>query len=187
MPANGHLLPCLSDSLSACRVVSVVGRTCTVCSHPEREGIDGALVSGVSYRDIAARWPGITPSSLSRHKRDHISPALAAVQAEREAAGAASLVDRVESLIVRCENLLTTAEQGGQVTAALAAVREMRGLLELFGKASGELNERPEVTINLLASPEWLGVRDAVFGALTPYPEARAVVSGRLLELEAGL
>jgi len=34
-------------------------------------------------------------------------------------------------------------------------------------------------------TPEWLSVRDAVFGALTVYPEARAVVAGRLLELEA--
>jgi hypothetical protein len=42
------------------------------------------------------------------------------------------------------------------------------------------------VTVNVLASAEWLVVREAVFGALTPYPEARAVVSGHLLELEAG-
>jgi hypothetical protein len=163
-----------------------MARTCTICRHDEREAIDNALVRGVSLRDIAAQWQPLTASSLSRHRRDHLSPALAAVQAERVEQGAASLVDRVESLIGRTEGLLTAAEQDGRVTTALAAVRELRGLLDLYGKASGELDDRPQVTVNLLASPEWLSVRDAVLGALTGYPDARQVVAGRLLELGAG-
>ena len=161
-----------------------MGRSCTVCTHAERETIDHLLVSGVSYRDVAAQWPGLTPSSLSRHRRDHISPALAAMQAQREGDHTASLLERVESLISRTERLLEAAEQDGRVTTALAAVRELRGLLELLGKASGELDDRPQVTLNLLASPEWVEVRDVILGALVAHPDARSVVAGRLLELE---
>ena len=37
-----------------------------------------------------------------------------------------------------------------------------------------------------MASPEWLSVRDVILSALMQYPDARAAVSGRLPELEAG-
>ena len=162
----------------------MMGRTCSVCIHPERDSIDNELVSGTPYRDIERRWH-VSISALSRHRERHVSAALAAVQAEREHDAALSLLERVESLIERTERLLEAAESEGRVSAALAAVRERRGLLELLGKASGELDTRPQVTVNLLASPEWLSIREALFGALQTYPEARAVVAGRLLELEA--
>ncbi len=162
-----------------------MARGCTVCLHPEREAIDACLVSGRPLREIAGQW-GLSSSALHRHSQRHVSAALAAVQAEREAKGAASLLDRVEGLITRTEGLLTAAEQDGKVSAALAAVRELRGLLELLGKASGELDTRPVTVVNLQASPEWLELRAAIFMALQPYPEARAAVSGRLLELEPG-
>jgi hypothetical protein len=164
-----------------------MGRQCSICSHDEREAIDHLLVQGKPYREIAARY-GFTLSSLSRHRRAHLSPALARIHeaCQRDADHSASLVDRVEGLIARTEKLLSRAEQSGAVTTALAAVRELRGLTELYGKASGELDDRPQVTINLLACPEWLAVRAALFAALAEHPAARAAVAGRLLELEAG-
>jgi hypothetical protein len=162
------------------------GRACTICHHEARADIDDALVSGVPLRRIAATWPPVTMTSLQRHKQNHVSRALTAVHAERVEQGAATLLDRVEHLITRTERLLEAAEGEGRVSTALAAVRELRSLLELLGKASGELDDRPQVTVNLLASPEWLAVRDALFGALATYPEARSLVAGRLLALEAG-
>jgi hypothetical protein len=48
------------------------------------------------------------------------------------------------------------------------------------------VDDRPQVTLNLMASPKWLAVRDVILSALMAYPDARALVSGRLLELEAG-
>lgn len=162
-----------------------MGRTCTICTSDRRSEIDAALVSGTSYRSVAARY-GVATSALGRHRRAHLSAALVAVAAQRNEDHAATLVDRIERLIARTERLLTAAEQSGGVTTALAAVREMRELLRLMGAASGELNERPQVTVNLMASSEWLSVRGAILSALMAYPEARAAVSGRLLELEAG-
>ena len=106
--------------------------------------------------------------------------------AKREERRAASLLDQVAALIARTEALLTAAEDGGKASTALACVRELRGLVELQGKATGELASTPQVTINLMASAEYIAVRSAIFSALTQYPEARAAVAGSLLELEAG-
>jgi hypothetical protein len=87
-------------------------------------------------------------------------------------------------LIGVTSHILLTARQEGHPSTALAALRELRGQLELLGKATGELNDRPQVTINLLSSPEWLSVRSVIFSSLADYPDARAALSGRLLELE---
>lgn len=60
--------------------------------HPEREEIDLAIVSGVSQRTIASRW-FVSRAAVQRHALRHVSPALAAMQAEREARAAITLLE----------------------------------------------------------------------------------------------
>ena len=163
-----------------------MGGICTICTHPDRDAIDLAIVSGVSQRATARQWC-VSRDAVQRHALRHVSPALAAMQAEREREGATSLLNRVENLIGRTEKLLEAAEQDGKVSAALAAVRELRGLLELLGKASGELDTRPVTNvINLQTSPEWQQMRAVIFATLMQFPEAREVVTTKLRQLEAG-
>ena len=150
-----------------------IALSCSVCAHEDRDAIDAELVRGVSLRAIASAHPPLTHHAIGRHKRAHLSPALIAAHERRVERNAGSLLDRVEDLISRAERLLRAAERDGRASTALSAVRELRSLLELWGKATGELDDRPQITVNLLASPEWLSVRDAVFGALTAYPDAR--------------
>ncbi|NLG65270.1 MAG: hypothetical protein GX537_06660, partial [Actinobacteria bacterium] len=123
-----------------------MGRKCTICGHPGRAAIDAELTAGnVSVRRLAAQY-GVVTTSLRRHRDRHLSPALAAMREAEEAEREASLLQRIETLIERTERLLRAAEEDGRSQAALAAVRELRSLLELLGKASGELNDRPQVT-----------------------------------------
>jgi len=42
-----------------------------VCDHPERHGIDEALVSGTPYRSVAKRFE-LSESAVYRHKVDHL-------------------------------------------------------------------------------------------------------------------
>ncbi len=161
-------------------------RRCTICDHPERDALDHAIAAGTSYRRVALQW-GVSRDAIGRHAKRHLSPALAAMQVEREADEAKGLLQRTERLIERTERLLLAAEQDGKVASALSAVRELRGLLELLGKATGELRDAaPTVTVNLQTAPEWLEIRALIFAALTTYPEARAAVAGRLLQLGDG-
>ncbi len=52
----------------------------------------------------------------------------------------------------------------------------MRELLRLLGNASGELDDKPSVTVNLMAAPEWLSIRSRLVTALAPCPAARDAV-----------
>lgn len=157
----------------------MVGRACSLCAHEDREGVDEAIVLGGSLRDIARRF-GVSKDAVSRH-RAHVSPALSRLVAKRAAAGPKSALARLEELYGRASNVLDAAESEGKASLSLAAVRELRGIVEVLAKITGELDERPSVQVlNLATSDEWTALRALVMDALAPYPEARQAVASRL-------
>jgi hypothetical protein len=163
-------------------------RPCSACLHDERAAIDAAIVEGRSYRAIA-RQHGLSKDAVARHVA-HVSKALVSIAAQQETAGAETLLGRVESLIRRAEAFLAAAEKTGQVAQGLSAIREIRALLELLGKASGELKADGVnvslATINVLASPEITRYTTELLRALQPYPAARVAAAAalQLLDME---
>jgi hypothetical protein len=153
-------------------------RTCTICTHPQREDIDAALVAGQeSARRIAALFR-VSDDAITRH-RAHIPPALARAQAATEVARADTLLDQVRSLQTRTLDILSKAERAGDLRTAVSAIGQARGNLELLAKLVGELNETT-VNVALIASPEWTAVRAAVLRAVEPYPDARLALAEAL-------
>lgn len=167
-----------------------MARVCSVCSSPRRDRIDSELAGGESPAAIARRFR-VSEDALRRHKSNHLSPALARVAVERygqETARTAfeSVVDRVESLVGRLENLLTLAEQKGALTGGSNVAREIRQSLELIARLRGELDDRPMVTtVNVLATPEFAAAVTAILGATERYPDARIAIADALEELDA--
>ena len=166
-----------------------MARACTVCEHVERDSIDAALVCGEPMPAIAKRH-GVSRSAVQRHAKRHLSPALAAMQVEAERDAAKGLLQRTERLIERTERLLLAAEQDGKVSAALSAVAQLRPLLELLGKVTGEIKDTaPTVTVNLLSSPEILAALNVVYSELADHPDVRQRIAARLqperLQIEA--
>ena len=92
---------------------------------------------------------------------------------------AGALLDEVRGLHTRVLGILAKAEEAGDLRAATGAIREARSTIELLAKLTGQIDERPEVSIVL--SPEWLTIRVAILDALEPFPEARFAVGERLL------
>jgi len=165
-----------------------MGRPCSICSNPERAAIDDAIVSGTAYQEIACRY-GVGAGAVARHKASHLSPALQAMQADRELEDGASFLKRLESLMATTEAILSTAKGEGKVAAALAAVREMRGCLDLYARATGALKDQPLVSINLLTHPEAQSAIAIVLAELADHPEIRQRIAARLqpdrLQIEA--
>ena len=157
-------------------------RVCTVCTHPEHVAIDRALIAGEPYRVIAQRFAA-SPDAVLRHKQGrHLPVKLALAEEAKQVAEATDLLAEVRALRSKAYSLLLAAERQGDIRTALAGVREARACLELLAEMEGELDRRP--TINVLLSPEWQEVRAVLLDALRGYPDARTVVSARLLVLE---
>lgn len=158
-------------------------RRCTVCDHETRAGIDTALISGASLRDIAGRHD-VSKSALERHKARHLPTHLAKAKEAAEVARADGLLSQVRHLQDRTLCILNSSEEAGDLRTALAAIREARNNLELLAKLLGEIDEVPRV--NVLISAEWVAVRSALLEALAPYSDARAAAAAALLGLEGG-
>jgi hypothetical protein len=151
-------------------------RACTVCTHPELEAINRALVEGIPNRRIASHHD-VTERAVRNHKAGHLPAALAKAQEAEEVAKADDLLSDVRGLQGRALGILDKAEGAGELRTALGAIREARGNLELLAKLLGELDERP---VNVLLSPQWLNLRTMIVTALEPHPEARGAVLGAI-------
>jgi hypothetical protein len=131
------------------------------------------VIAGTPKRRIASHY-GVSERAVRYHLREHLPALLALARDAERAARADSLLDRIEALQSRTLTILEATEQTGEHRAALAAIREARGNLELIGEVARELNRAP--TLNLSLHREYIEARTLIVGALEPYPEARDAV-----------
>ena len=159
-------------------------RRCSVCTHPDRENIDEALVGATAISAISAKYRDISEDALGRHKAKHLPAKLVMAEKAKEVAQADSLLDQVRDLQGRALAILDQAEMSGDLRTALGAIREARGNLELLAKLLGEISDVPQVNLNV--SPEWLQIRAVIVTALDSHPEAKNSVLSALDGVDSG-
>jgi len=121
-------------------------RSCPICDHEDLDEINAALASSERIRTIAERW-SVRKTALMRHRNEHLPfSAIEAKEAEAEEAEedapADDLLDQVRDLQERALATLEEAEEVEDLNAALQAIREAKGTLELMTKPLNELDER---------------------------------------------
>jgi hypothetical protein len=132
---------------------------------------------GEPLRSIAGRT-GLAKSSLQRHKRDCIPRDVIQARQFGKIADADMLLGQVCSLQQRSEQILANAEQSKDYKIALAAVRELKGLLELQSKFVAA-NQNGQSSGGLL-TPEYLQLRSTILEALNAYPQAKLALASKL-------
>lgn len=115
-----------------------MSRACSVCNHPRRKEIDESLAEGRTI-EFVARDEGLQPSSVRRHRVNHLSAALVRAAEAQQAATDAKLLGRVNRLATDLEADLAKTRRRGDLNSSLKVVRELRCSLELLGKVTGEL------------------------------------------------
>ncbi len=156
-------------------------RTCTICRHPERTEIDAALVEHRPFRTIARQFDA-SKDALIRHHDNHLPAELVKAKDTAEVAHADAILAQVQELHVRAMKVLDTVEEDKDWRAAIGAIREARGCIELLGKLAGALKDAP--TINVVVTPEWRRIQATILAALEPHTEARLAVASALAEIE---
>jgi hypothetical protein len=155
-----------------------------VCTHPDRDAIDRAIVGGQVKSGIERQF-GLSKDSVRRHESAHLNPSLVKMAEKREERRAASLLDRVEDLYNEAREVLETAKANEQGAVSVTAIRELRATLELVGRLTGELHNSPGTVVNVMSSPDWRMIQAIVLETLAAFPEARAALATRLRELDA--
>ena len=154
-------------------------RRCTVCTHPQRAEIERALTDGGTIRDIARRFRVSRPS-LARHKAHMREAVKAALEAGKVNRGR-DVLERLQELDQRTRAILEQAQREGRARDALAAIRELRGLLKLEAELVGDLGRGTVVNVvPLVHSPEWHQLRDILISTLEAYPEAKQAVANAI-------
>ena len=160
-------------------------RSCSICLHPDLAAIEQDVVAGVPLRTIVGQREGsgtpLSKSALARHRAEHLSPSLITVVRAAEDERVIGLVDQLRSLLGHAVEILGDSRQQGKGSQALAAIREARALLEVIGRVSGELDDRPTVQVlNVWTDPEIVAMRTRLLAALAPFPEARLAAAAAL-------
>ena len=148
-------------------------RQCTVCAHADAKKINRRIVEGVPLDSLAKTYK-LTKAALYRHHKNHIPAQLVNARDAMEAAAADTLMGRIIALNGKAEDVYSRAIKSENLNAAIASVRELRGITELYAKITGEL--QAQTVNNVIIMPEWVMLRNTILNALEPYPEARRAV-----------
>jgi hypothetical protein len=76
--------------------------------------------------------------------------------------------------------LLEEARRKGDLRAAVSAIGQARGVLELLARMAGEVSSG---TVSVSLSVEWAEIRTIVVRTLDPWPDARTALSAALSEV----
>ena len=150
----------------------ILAQQCTVCGHSNAAEINAQLIDKIPLETLSKTY-GLSVTALHRHKK-HIPAQLVKSQEAKETASADSLMGRVAALNDKAEEIYKKALEADNYNAAVGAVRELRGLTELYAKITGEL--QAQTVNNIIIMPEWVTLRNAILYALESYPEARQAV-----------
>src|SRR5215207_9694311 len=98
----------------------LMGRSCTICSHTDRDAIEDAFIAGTPKRRIASHY-GVSERAVRHHIREHLPALLALARDAERAARADTLLDRVEALQARTLAILEASEETREHGTALSA------------------------------------------------------------------
>jgi hypothetical protein len=129
------------------------GRPCSICTSPSRKAIDKAILAGTPVAQIAHRFRGLSRDAVYRHGKRHIRPAQMRMAVERadlnEQEHNNSLALDARRLRGKAISLLLKAEQSGDLNTALRGIREAAGCLQLEARILGEIDNGPQVSVNV--------------------------------------
>lgn len=153
-----------------------MARTCTICSHKQRLRIEAAIASGGSYRHIASQFR-VGYKAVERHKEHCMKPAIQEFIAKQEELSAFNTLSEMEWMRQQTRAIYTDvwSEKSKDHRTALQALAEIRRQTELHSELTGELDRSTH--IELSKSEDWLNMRELIFRALEPFPEARIAVA----------
>lgn len=177
-----------------------MARQCTICTHPEKQAIEAAIVSNGGYQRIATRFStgetSFSESAVRRHKANCMRAAIQSVkreQAEQTAQVAEQAEEKREQFVW---DIFTQMEWlHRQVRLVYEEARAEKDHVSSL-KALGEVRQQAKLFSELLAGQEpgqaekleaeWIAVREAIFRALEPFPEALLAVAEALFALGRG-
>ena len=158
-----------------------MARQCSICTHPRRDEIDQAIVSGEKYRSISQRFD-ISEAAIGRHKK-HISAAIVDAERQKAVSGTAKMLKELSRGFDSLARAADKAEADGDYRTMAQLWKTAADLATPLLKIAGDL-PGDGTTINIYQSPQWLKIQAVIFRELQPYPDIRVRLAEALKEVE---
>ena len=113
---------------------------CKICKHPKRPEIDEAIIKSTPIRKIVEEFGDrdISRESVRRHTK-HVLAIVKKFDETHQLAMGGNLKAKIQILEADLTRLQQIAERNGDVTAAIAALKELRQFVELRARIEGQL------------------------------------------------
>lgn len=158
---------------------------CSICKRSDVEQINADYLAGMGFNALHDKY-SVSVGALHRHSQ-HLKAQLATLKGEASV-GTVPGSDELKTLYSRANDLYKESKKAGDRLNAVRALKELRDILELTLKVTGELNNHPQIVHNHLhVSAEWTQLRGVMLRALQPYPEARTALIAALEDAEAAM
>ena len=155
---------------------------CSVCTHPDRESIDHALLVD-SVRAVADQFD-LSKSAVQRHRANHLPAAMAQDQERsrrRVALAIPRLRERLEDLHADAAAIYSRAI-GTENAVAVRAVAVMTRQIDMALRIAAAVPSAPE-----LVPSGFELLPEAILGPLESHPDLRAAVAESVRKVEATL
>ena len=153
-----------------------MGNRCKTCSHSKRAEIEEDLLNSVTYRSIGEKY-GISHTSIRRHfENGHIAEDMVEASKLKRIAYSENLLDKLLYLQHETLKIFQEAKKealGKQLSVAVSALSRAHDMMKTQAILAGQLKEQE---INILVNPVWLSLKQEIFQALAPYPDAQGAV-----------
>src|SRR5262249_41249294 len=123
-------------------------QTCTVCRHPKVHEINEALLAEQPLRHIA-ELSGTSATALHRHRKSHISTALASSKRVADEVNAETLFDRLRAINRETAAILAEARASNASGLALQAIARVEKQIELEARLLGDLNDSVKAAVGI--------------------------------------
>jgi hypothetical protein len=134
-----------------------MARSCTICIHRNRDGMDKLLLRGEQIKSVARRY-SVSEDALGRHRKHmQVVVAKAATVAEQKTLSyGTTLLSEIARIRADAERLQMESERRQDVRGALRAIHERLAVVELEAKLSGQIETgQKNVTINVQSVSPW--------------------------------
>ena len=120
---------------------SVDASRCSVCRHADREDLDRDLVLRRRTQADVARIVGVDRSTVSRHVKNHVMPALAeGVILETKDVALGNLVEAFDTIYGATWSLYERASGAGDLRLAGSLLQDARKVLEIFVRFASKID-----------------------------------------------
>ena len=119
---------------------------CQVCDHPNVKEIERQIVSGKNLSKLSKDYK-VSYNSMYNHSQHHVTRQMATAQAQKQMSESMHLLERIDDLIGRTENIFQRNYDKKKDGMALKAIAEQRQTFELLCKISAYMHEHKRMEL----------------------------------------